>query len=291
MIDLGCTHTCIGEKMVKKENIPTQKLVKSMTARNADGSVTGNKQITDFVEVEMEVNGHKEDLEAVVMPLDSPGLLLGYDWLTYHNLEIDWSNRIMKFKNCPETCKFPHNDIPFPRMRRLKADTENSPEEKEADPTNPEDLPSYIQPFTHLFNKKNFDKLPDRTEWDHEINLTSEAPKEISSKVYNMTPLEIEELDRFLDENLASKRIKPSKLPYAAPCFFVPKKDKLLCLCQDYRKLNEVSVKDNTPLPLISEVLDQLKDTKYFNKLDIIWGYNNVWIKEGDEWKAAFLTN
>jgi predicted aspartyl protease len=53
MIDSGCTHTCIGEKMVKKENIPTQKLLKSMTARNADGSVTGNKQIMDFVEVEM----------------------------------------------------------------------------------------------------------------------------------------------------------------------------------------------------------------------------------------------
>jgi hypothetical protein len=121
--------------------------------------------------------------------------------------------------------------------------------------------------------------------------LTSEAPKEISSKVYNMTPLEREELDRFLDENLASKRIKPSKSPYAAPCFFVPKKDKSLHLCQDYRKLNEVLVKDKTPLPLISEVLDQLKDAKYFNKLDIIWGYNNVWIKEGDEWKAAFLTN
>jgi hypothetical protein len=144
MIDLGCTHTCIGEKMVKKENIPTRKLVKSMTARNADGLVTGNKQITDFVKVEMEVNGHKEDLEAVVTPLDSPGLLLGHDWLMYHNPEIDWSNWMMKFKNCPETCKFPHNDIPFPHMRRLKADTENSPEEKEADPTNPEDLLAYI---------------------------------------------------------------------------------------------------------------------------------------------------
>jgi hypothetical protein len=94
-------------------------------------------------------------------------------------------------------------------MWRLKVDMENSPEEKEANPTNPEDLPAYIQPFTHLFNKKNFDKLPDRTEWDHEINLTSEAPKEISSKVYNMTPLEREELDRFLDENLALKESNP----------------------------------------------------------------------------------
>jgi hypothetical protein len=106
-----------------------------------------------------------------------------------------------------------------------------------------------------------------------------------------MTPREKEELNKFLDENIASQRIKPSNSPYAAPCFFVPKKDGSLRLCQDYRKLNEVCVKDKTLLPLISEVIDQLKDAKYFNKLDIIWGYNNVRIREGDEWKAAFLTN
>jgi hypothetical protein len=125
----------------------------------------------------------------------------------------------------------------------------------------------------------------------HQINLTKDAPAEISSKVYNMTPREKEELNKFLDENIASKRIKPSSSPYAAPCFFVPKKDGSLQLCQDYRKLNEVYIKDKTPLPLISKVIDQLKDAKYFNKLDFIWGYNNVRIKEGDEWKAAFLTN
>ena len=45
------------------------------------------------------------------------------------------------------------------------------------------------------------------------------------------------------------------------------------------------------PLPLIGEVIDRLKEAKYFNKLDLIWGYNNIRIKEGDEWKAAFLTN
>jgi len=45
------------------------------------------------------------------------------------------------------------------------------------------------------------------------------------------------------------------------------------------------------PLPLIREVIDKLKEAKYFNKLDLIWGYNNVWIKERDEWKAVFLIN
>ena len=62
-------------------------------------------------------------------------------------------------------------------------------------------------------------------------------------------------------------------------------------MVQDYRKLNQVTIKDKTPLSLIGEVIDKLKKAKYFNKLDLIWGYNNIRIKGGDKWKAAFLTN
>ena len=60
---------------------------------------------------------------------------------------------------------------------------------------------------------------------------------------------------------------------------------------QDYRKLNEHTVKDRYPLPLIQELVDRVKDARYFTKLDIRWGYNNVRMREGDEWKAAFRTN
>ena len=81
------------------------------------------------------------------------------------------------------------------------------------------------------------------------------------------------------------------KSRYVAPCFYIPKKDGSLRLVQDYRKLNQVTIKDKMPLPLIGEVIDKLKEAKYFNKLDLIWGYNNVQIKEGDKWKATFLTN
>ena len=58
---------------------------------------------------------------------------------------------------------------------------------KELDKTNSENLPDYIRPFTHLFNKKKFKKLLERHEWDHEINLMKEAPKELNTKVYAMT--------------------------------------------------------------------------------------------------------
>ena len=49
--------------------------------------------------------------------------------------------------------------------------------------------------------------------------------------------------------------------------------------------------KEQDTTTFIGEVIDKLKDMKYFNKLDLIWGYNNIQIKEGDKWKAAFLTN
>ena len=73
--------------------------------------------------------------------------------------------------------------------------------------------------------------------------------------------------------------------------FFVKKKDGSLHLVQDYRKLNEITVKNSYPLPLVSNVLTCLQGAEFFTVLDLRWGFNNMWIKEGDEWKAAFRTN
>ena len=67
------------------------------------------------------------------------------------------------------------------------------------------------------------------------------------------------------------------------PSFYIPKKDGSLQLVQDYRKFNQITIKDKILLLLIGEVIDKLKEAKYFNKLDLIWRYNNVWIKEDDK--------
>ncbi len=76
----------------------------------------------------------------------------------------------------------------------------------------------------------------------------------------------------------------------ASPFFFVDKKDGKLWPVQDYRALNDVKIKNAAPLPLIPELINKLCGTRYFTKLDIRWGYNNIHIKEGDEYKAAFKT-
>ena len=77
-----------------------------------------------------------------------------------------------------------------------KQEQDNGKIGKEPDKTNPEDLPKYIQPFTHLFNKKKFEKLLERCEWDYEINLTEEAPRELNAKAYAMTLKEEEALNQ-----------------------------------------------------------------------------------------------
>jgi len=103
--------------------------------------------------------------------------------------------------------------------------------------------------------------------------------------------VEQKELNSFLEENLRTRRIRSSKLPMAAPVFFIKKKDGSLQFVQDYRALNSMTVKNKYPLLLISELVSQLRGAQYFTKLDVCWGFNNVRIKPGDEWKAAFRTN
>jgi len=77
-------------------------------------------------------------------------------------------------------------------------------------------------------------------------------------KIYLLNVKEQEELDKFLEEYLKSRRIRPSKLPCITPFFFVKKKDGLLQPVQDYRQLNEAMIKNKYPLPLIQELIDKV---------------------------------
>ena len=77
--------------------------------------------------------------------------------------------------------------------------------------------------------------------------------------------------------------IRLSKSSQTSPVFSVGKKDRKKRIVQDYRYLNKGMVKDNYPLPLISDLIDTMGTKKVFTKMDLYWGYNNVQIKERDE--------
>jgi len=90
---------------------------------------------------------------------------------------------------------------------------------------------------------------------------------------------------------LRKEYIKSLKSPQTSPVFFVGKKDSGKHMVMDYHRINKQTVKNNYPLPLITDLVNSMGNKKLFTKMDLQWGYNNVHIKEGDEWKVAFTTH
>ena len=200
LVDSGYTHTGINKQLVKDKRIQMKAINFSFEVFNVDG--TKNGEVTKVVPLEIKVNGHKETLEVAVMDLDGTDMFLGHDWLVKHNSEVNWKNETIKFTRCPGNCTMTHKDIRFNSRQTKDTETKDNQEQdngeigKEPDKMNPEDLLEYIRPFTHLFNKKKFEKLPERCEWDHMINLMEEAPKKLNVKAYAITLKEEEALNQ-----------------------------------------------------------------------------------------------
>ena len=95
--------------------------------------------------------------------------------------------------------------------------------------------------------------------------------------------MEREEVQKFMKDQLRKEYIRLSKSPQTSPVFFVGKKDRSKQMVIDYRNLNDQTVKNNYPLPLITDLIDNMGSKKVSTKMDLRWGFNNVRIKEGDE--------
>ena len=111
LVNSRCTHTGIDEQLVKDKRIQTKVIDFSFEVFNADG--TKNGEVTKMASLELEINGHKETLEAAVTDLDGTDMFLGHDWLVKHNPEINWKNGTIKFMRCPVNCTMTYKDIQF----------------------------------------------------------------------------------------------------------------------------------------------------------------------------------
>jgi len=152
-------------------------------------------------------------------------------------------------------------------------------------------VPAKYHQFGKVFSKEESHRFPKSRQWDHTIDLVQDTPKTLDCKTYPLAEGQQRNLDRFLDKHLEKGYIRVSNSPYASPFFFIKKKNGEPRPVQDYRKLNEYTIWNTYPLPLIKELICNLVKKTWFTKFDVHWGYNNVCIKKGDKWKAAFKTN
>jgi len=129
-------------------------------------------------------------------------------------------------------------------------------------------VPEKFHEWIKVFGKKQSERMPTRKAWDHAIDMKEGfVPKK--GKVYPLSREEREEVREFVKEQLRKGYIRPSKSPQTAPVFFVGKKDGKKRMVQDYRYLNEWTIKNNYPLPLISDVLENIGTKKVFTKMDL----------------------
>ena len=126
-----------------------------------------------------------------------------------------------------------------------------------------------------VFGKKQSERIPTRKLWDHAIDM-KEGFVLRKEKVYPLSREEREEVHKFIQKQLRKEYIKPSKSSQTTPVFFVGKKDSKKRIVQNYRYLNKWTIKNNYPLPLISDIIENISTKKVFTKMDLRWGYNNV---------------
>ena len=151
-------------------------------------------------------------------------------------------------------------------------------------------LPTAFREYMDIFSEKTPIKL--LLFWSYNCTIKLKdlfIPKQ--AKAYPLNPIKHQACKEFIEKHFKTSRISPSKSPQVAPFFFIKKKKAgKLCSCQDYWYLNSHMIKNIYPLPLISDLIDKLQGSSIFTKVNIWWGYNNVFSKPEDCWKTAFTT-
>ncbi|XP_068508006.1 uncharacterized protein tctn1 isoform X2 [Syngnathus scovelli] len=151
-------------------------------------------------------------------------------------------------------------------------------------------VPACYHQWAEVFSKAKATSLPPHRPYDCAIDLLpgSTIPK---GRLYSLSGPEKQALNEYIDSSLQAGLIRPSSSPAGAGFFFVGKKDGTLRPCIDYSPLNQITIKNRYPLPLMSTVFDQLQQARVFTKLDLRNAYHLVRIREGDEWKTGFNTH
>lgn len=151
------------------------------------------------------------------------------------------------------------------------------------------EIPSEYADFAEVFSEREASMLAPHQDHDHAIELQP-GSKPPLQPLYPLSQTELQILCEYINTSIEKGWIHPSQSPAGVLILFAPKKDGSLRLCVDYRGLNEITIKNRYPLPLVGEIIDRLAGANIFTQLDLRDAYHRLRIRKGDEWKTAFRT-
>jgi hypothetical protein len=289
------------------------------TVELANGSIHTSDKIVSLIDVEIG-SSYKDKITFTVFPLSKYDAILGMPWLQRHNPKIDFKNKSVQlqdnnFNNNSNSNNKRYNInngdayVTAKQIKRQAAKNNNlflvhlyclddsidHVSQYECNDItihtdkDDDDIHSLLSKYVDVFPSDLPVGLPPSRVIDHKIDIIpgSSAP---SLATYRMSPTELDELKKQLNDLITHGFIRVSKSPYGAPVLFVKKKDGSIRMCIDYRALNKITIKNKYPLPRVDELFDRLLGSKYFSKIDLRSGYHQVRIADEDVYKTAFRT-
>ncbi|OQD77422.1 hypothetical protein PENANT_c103G01711 [Penicillium antarcticum] len=325
LVDSGCLcYATISDSLVQSFNLPRIRI----PTRTLDGVVGNQGRIEYVTYFDADIHSHEQGrVYAYVIYGQIDAMILGNPWLVEVKgvyspakgyLDIrDKKDRLTRCWNRANASIAPPGIKPL-RVTKISApqlyqliDNETQPERlrigkvtladiekalRTKDPVDPKTrLPKQYWPWLDVFSQQLADQLPPhRAGIDHRVPLQKDASgNEVPppyGPLYGMNREELLVLRKTLTELLDKNFIRVSKSPAASPVLLVRKPGGGIRFCVDYRGLNELTIKDRYPLPLIKETLRNMASARWFTKLDIIAAFHKIRMQPGEEWKTAFRT-
>ena len=271
LLDSSATEMFIDQKMAARYRFRLQKLERPIVVRNVNGTNNSVGATTHQVEMNVYYKGHVKRIKINVCNLERTDIILGMLWLQVYNLEINWEIEEVKMTRC--LLLYERNIELKEEKRRKRVVTleekkivrwtvdnkEDWEREKvEVDYRKIEEM--VLQKFLRqkrVFRKIESERMLTRKIWDYTIDL-KEIFKSRKGRVYSLSRNKREEVQKFLENQLRKGYIRLSKSPQILPVFFISKKNGGKRMVMDYHNLNDQTVKNNYPLLLIMNLIENM---------------------------------
>ncbi|XP_038985807.1 uncharacterized protein LOC103721475 isoform X2 [Phoenix dactylifera] len=301
LVDSGSTHNFVSERVAKAVGLqPNSSGQLAVMVASGERIASPGK----CAHVPIKLQGVTIFIDFYLLPLEGYDVVLGAQWLsTLGPIVWDFSKLQMKFDmggkevvlhglSIPENKVV--NNFQLERVARKRKDgvllqlyAMRGPQAQYFQLLLPTNVQQLLDKYKEVLSKPK--GLPPRRAQDHRIPLQV-GQGHVSVKPYRYPHYQKAEIEKLVADMLIGL-IRPSNSPYSSPVILVKKQDSSWRMCVDYRALNRITIRDEYPIPVIDELLDELYGAQYFSKLDLRSGYHQIRVHPDDIEKTAFRTH